>query len=120
MTKWLTTQLTQKSKRNHTKSHHFFHRPHLKLIHRHTEFSFQKPDHISRLLKAFEPIGNRREEFGEAEGRMATERAGASESTQAKISNHFYFLELATAGTRPTYNAVEPLSQQYFRLRMPL
>jgi hypothetical protein len=35
------------------------------------------------LLKAFESIGNRREEFGEAEGRMATERAGASESTQA-------------------------------------
>jgi hypothetical protein len=29
----------------------------------------------------FEPLGKRRKEFGEAEGRMATERAGASEST---------------------------------------
>ena len=33
-------------------------------------------------LNPFEPIGNRREEFGEAEGRMATERAGASESIE--------------------------------------
>jgi hypothetical protein len=51
-----------------------------------------------RLPKPFEPIGNRREEFGEAEGRIATERAGASESIEAfssllkaKIKNHFSF-----------------------------
>ena len=29
----------------------------------------------------FEPLGKRRKEYGEAIGRMATERAGASEST---------------------------------------
>ena len=28
----------------------------------------------------FEPLGKRRKEFGEAKGRMATKRAGASES----------------------------------------
>jgi hypothetical protein len=52
----------------------------------------------SRHIKAFESIGNRREEYGEAIGRMAAERAGASESTQAfsrllkvKITIIFYF-----------------------------
>src|SRR3984885_4552082 len=36
------------------------------------------------LIRAFEPIGNRREEYGEAIGRMAAERAGANESIRVK------------------------------------
>jgi hypothetical protein len=43
-------------------------------------------------LMTFEPLGKRREEFGEAEGRMATERAGASEST----ITHACTIELVT------------------------
>ena len=38
---------------------------------------------VTRLFcsgASFEPIGNRRKEFGKAEGRMATERVSASES----------------------------------------
>jgi hypothetical protein len=37
---------------------------------------------MSPWPKSFEPLGKRRKEYGEAIGRMATERAGASESNR--------------------------------------
>ncbi len=36
------------------------------------------------LIRAFEPTANRREEYGEAMGRMAAKRAGANESIRVK------------------------------------
>ena len=44
----------------------------------------------SRLLTVFEPIGNRREEYGGAIGRLATARAGANESIQAPPGGVFF------------------------------
>ena len=49
-----------------------------------TECPAWQPFSRSRAVKPFERLGKPRKEFGVAEGRAATKRAGPSESTQAR------------------------------------
>jgi hypothetical protein len=104
----LTTKLTQKSNRNHTKSDHFFYMTALKLIHRHTEFSFRTLDSASagvpahRLVRHSFSVGG---SLGE----------GGSRQLKPKLTTIFYFLKPETLNLKPL-TAVRKATEGYGRV----